>query len=78
MAPSPMRNAMLAASVDGGKTWMSAALSRDYGKYSFREWQMTATLPAYRIGWMIRLRVADVEDYPEAPETGAAIAAIRS
>jgi hypothetical protein len=33
-------------SADGGKTWTSAALGRDLGKYSFREWQMTATLPA--------------------------------
>ena len=33
-------------SADGGKTWTSAALGRDLGKYSFREWTMTATLPA--------------------------------
>jgi DMSO/TMAO reductase YedYZ molybdopterin-dependent catalytic subunit len=33
-------------SADGGRTWTSAALGRDLGKYSFREWQMTATLPA--------------------------------
>ena len=36
----------VSVSADGGKTWTSAALSRDLGKYSFREWQMTATLPA--------------------------------
>jgi DMSO/TMAO reductase YedYZ molybdopterin-dependent catalytic subunit len=36
----------VAVSADGGRTWTSAALSRDLGKYSFREWQMTATLPA--------------------------------
>jgi DMSO/TMAO reductase YedYZ molybdopterin-dependent catalytic subunit len=36
----------VSVSSDGGKTWTSAALSRDLGKYSFREWQMTATLPA--------------------------------
>ena len=34
----------VAVSVDGGRTWTSAALSRDYGKYSFREWQTSATL----------------------------------
>jgi len=33
-------------SADGGKTWTSAALGRDLGKYAFRQWQMTATLPA--------------------------------
>jgi hypothetical protein len=36
----------VAVSADGGKTWTSAALGRDLGKYSFREWQMTTTLPA--------------------------------
>jgi len=36
----------VSVSADGGRTWMSAALARDLGKYSFREWQMTATLPA--------------------------------
>lgn len=36
----------VAVSVDGGKTWTSAALGRDLGKYSFREWQMTATISA--------------------------------
>ena len=39
-----IRDVMVSA--DGGKTWTSAALGRDLGKYSFREWQMTATLPA--------------------------------
>jgi len=36
----------VSVSADGGRTWTSAALARDLGKYSFREWQMTATLPA--------------------------------
>ena len=36
----------VAVSADGGKTWTSAALGSELGKYSFREWQMTATLPA--------------------------------
>ncbi len=36
----------VSVSADGGKTWTSAALSGDLGKYSFREWQMSATLPA--------------------------------
>jgi DMSO/TMAO reductase YedYZ molybdopterin-dependent catalytic subunit len=36
----------VAVSADGGKTWTSAALGRELGKYSFREWQMTVMLPA--------------------------------
>jgi DMSO/TMAO reductase YedYZ molybdopterin-dependent catalytic subunit len=36
----------VAVSVDGGRTWTSAVLGRDLGKYSFREWQLAATLPA--------------------------------
>jgi DMSO/TMAO reductase YedYZ molybdopterin-dependent catalytic subunit len=41
-------------SADGGKTWTSAALGRELGKYSFREWQMTATLPAGTHDIMVR------------------------
>lgn len=36
----------VAVSADGGKTWTSAALGSELGKYSFREWQMTVMLPA--------------------------------
>ncbi len=36
----------VAVSTDGARTWTSATLGRDLGKYSFREWRMTATLPA--------------------------------
>ena len=36
----------VALSIDGGRTWTSTALGRDLGRYSFREWQMTATFPA--------------------------------
>lgn len=36
----------VSVSADGGKTWTSAALSRDLGKYSFREWQAMAIVPA--------------------------------
>jgi len=36
----------VAVSTDGGRTWTSAALGRELGKYSFREWQTTATLAA--------------------------------
>jgi hypothetical protein len=30
-------------SEDGGNTWREAALGKDYGKYSFREWTMPFT-----------------------------------
>ncbi len=33
-------------SLDGGSTWRPAALEQDYGKYSFRRWNATVTLPA--------------------------------
>jgi DMSO/TMAO reductase YedYZ molybdopterin-dependent catalytic subunit len=32
-------------STDSGATWRSATLGPDLGKYSFREWQMTALVP---------------------------------
>lgn len=32
-------------SADGGKTWREAALGKDYGKYSFREWTCAFTPP---------------------------------
>ena len=33
-------------SIDGGKTWLAAQLSKDGGKYSFRQWEARLTLPA--------------------------------
>lgn len=36
----------VAVSTDGGKTWVSAALGKDLGKYSFREWRMPVNLSA--------------------------------
>ncbi len=36
----------VAISTDGGETWASAALGKDLGKYSFREWQMPVNLSA--------------------------------
>jgi DMSO/TMAO reductase YedYZ molybdopterin-dependent catalytic subunit len=36
----------VAVSTDGGKTWMQAALGKDLGKYSFREWHMPIKLAA--------------------------------
>ena len=36
----------VAVSTDGGKTWTSAKLGKDLGKYSFREWRMPVKLAA--------------------------------
>ena len=36
----------VAVSIDGGKSWMSAKLGRDLGKYSFREWSLPVNLAA--------------------------------
>lgn len=36
----------VAVSTDGGKTWASAKLGKDLGKYSFREWRMPVKLAA--------------------------------
>jgi len=37
---------MVEVSTDGGKTWRQAALGRNLGKYSFREWHLAVKLPA--------------------------------
>lgn len=36
----------VAVSTDGGKTWVSAKLGKDIGKYSFREWRLPVKLSA--------------------------------
>jgi DMSO/TMAO reductase YedYZ molybdopterin-dependent catalytic subunit len=32
-------------SADGGKSWLPTTLGRDYGKYSFRQWETVTSLP---------------------------------
>jgi len=41
-------------SIDGGKTWQQAKLGKDFGKYSFREWQLAAMLLAGPHELMVR------------------------
>jgi sulfite dehydrogenase len=36
----------VAVSIDGGKTWNTARLGKDLGKYSFREWKLPVKLAA--------------------------------
>lgn len=57
----------VAVSVDGGKTWTSAALSRDYGKYSFREWQTDATLSRGEHRIMVRAINSIGQSQPPEP-----------
>jgi len=57
----------VAVSVDGGKTWRSAALARDYGKYSFREWQTSATLSPGEHRIMVRAVNSIGQSQPPEP-----------
>ena len=57
----------VAVSVDGGKTWTAAALSRDYGKYSFREWQTSATLSPGEHRIMVRAINSIGQSQPPEP-----------
>jgi DMSO/TMAO reductase YedYZ molybdopterin-dependent catalytic subunit len=44
----------VAVSADDGKTWRSASLGEDLGKYSFREWKLTMPLAAGEHTLMVR------------------------
>jgi len=57
----------VAVSVDGGKTWTAAALSRDYGKYSFREWQTSAALSPGEHRIMVRAVNSIGQSQPPEP-----------
>jgi sulfite dehydrogenase (cytochrome) subunit A len=41
-------------STDGGMTWSAATLGDDLGKYAFREWTASVTLPAGETALMVR------------------------
>jgi len=44
----------VAVSTDGGKTWNTARLGKDLGRYSFREWQLPVKLAAGSHELMVR------------------------
>ncbi len=44
----------VAVSIDGGKSWMSAKLGHDLGKYSFREWKLPVKLAAGKYELKVR------------------------
>jgi hypothetical protein len=55
-------------SADGGKTWTPATLGPDHGKYSFRQWQTTVTLPgAGNYSLMVRCTSRSGEAQPDSP-----------
>jgi DMSO/TMAO reductase YedYZ molybdopterin-dependent catalytic subunit len=55
-------------STDGGGTWQQAQLGKDEGKYSFRQWQISFSLPAPgKHVLMARCTSASGETQPDAP-----------
>nr|WP_245983034.1 molybdopterin-dependent oxidoreductase [Trinickia fusca] len=60
-------------SADAGHTWSTAALGRDFGKYSFRQWQTTVrfTQPGKQI-LMVRAVNANGESQPSVPNWNGA------
>jgi DMSO/TMAO reductase YedYZ molybdopterin-dependent catalytic subunit len=57
----------VAVSTDGGKTWAEAALGKDLGKYSFREWHMAIELPAGSHELLVRATSNSGETQPMEP-----------
>jgi hypothetical protein len=54
-------------SIDGGKSWTTAELGKDEGKYSFRRWQTEVTLPASgSYGVEVRCTNSNGEAQPDA------------
>jgi len=54
-------------STDGGKTWRSASLGTDAGRYSFRTWQTTLALPPGETAVMVRCTNLDGLAQPMVP-----------
>jgi DMSO/TMAO reductase YedYZ molybdopterin-dependent catalytic subunit len=54
-------------STDDGKTWMSAKLGQDLGKYSFREWTLPVKLAAGSYSLKVRAASNDGKVQPDKP-----------
>lgn len=54
-------------SVDGGKTWMPTALGKDYGKFSFRQWDLHLTLAKGAHTLLVRCTNSDGLQQPATP-----------
>jgi hypothetical protein len=57
----------VAVSTDGGKTWTSAKLGKDLGKYSFREWKLPVKLAAGPNELKVRATSNSGETQPDQP-----------
>ncbi len=57
----------VALSEDGGKTWLDAVLGPDLGKYSFRTWQATVTLPRGEHELRVRASNRSGQSQPSEP-----------
>ena len=54
-------------SIDGGKTWMPTQLGKDYGKYSFRQWNAHVKLERGAQTLMVRCTNSDGLQQPMTP-----------
>lgn len=54
-------------SADGGSTWQTATLGKDLGKYSFREWTASVTLPKGKHALMVRATSQEGKTQPDKP-----------
>ena len=54
-------------SLDQGMTWQPVQLGQDTGKYSFRDWHVTATIPAAGAALMVRCTNTDGLVQPMIP-----------
>ena len=56
-------------SIDGGRSWKSAQLGTDEGKYGFRRWQAQFTLPVAGRAQMLMIRCTNTngETQPDFP-----------
>ncbi|GAB9240767.1 SorA family sulfite dehydrogenase catalytic subunit [Bradyrhizobium diazoefficiens] len=57
----------VAVSTNGGKTWTSAKLGKDLGKYSFREWKLPVKLAAGTVELKVRATGNGGETQPDQP-----------
>src|SRR3954451_512856 len=54
-------------STDGGKSWTSASLGKDLGKYAFREWKLPVKLAAGQLELKVRATGNGGETQPDTP-----------
>ena len=57
----------VSVSTDGGKTWTTAKLGKDLGKYSFREWKLPVKLAAGSYELKVRATSNGGETQPDEP-----------